>query len=283
MNGAAIASALRVIAALIEKCGEVRELNLEPVPGVLVMLGEDGVAARQQTQSASSGAERARRYRASKRGGKRDARHAESVTRHVTRHVTERDGERDAVTPPPPHTPSPSSSLPLEITEQTPERTDDPRADASVTERDGRHADPKSGVTRIPSRVTPSVTVDYTDSDEATVVPLDLVQRAERLEVLAELSRALKQPIEVLRAGSEEFVAYWSIGGGAGRKKTRWMRLLREHLRRGAQEGRLKAPGLIEHEEQRAKERRKSEDDVMDRMRADLAFAKKLEAANGQR
>jgi hypothetical protein len=77
---------------------------------------------------------------------------------------------------------------------------------------------------------------------------LDLVERAVALEVVEELARKLKQAPEVILAACEEFVAYWTIGGGCGRKKTRWMRLLREHLRRGAAEGKLKAIGLVMHE-----------------------------------
>lgn len=213
MTGPELAEALRRVAALVEGQTRIAGLVLEVAPGATLKVR-------------TTAAERQRRHREKDRYADvtHDARHS-GVTKTVT--------ECDQAEPLSPHTPL-SLIPPSETTEQTEERTDETRASGTWPTDANRNAD----VTRF----------DATDSDSATICPLDLVERAVALEVVEELARKLKQPPEVIVAGCEEFVSYWTIGGGCGRKKTRWMRMLREHLRRGAAEGKLKALGLVMHE-----------------------------------
>jgi hypothetical protein len=89
--------------------------------------------------------------------------------------------------------------------------------------------------------------VDLTDSETHSRCPLDLAERATKLEVDKDLAVRLKQPIEVIRAAMDEFVSYWTFGGGMGQSKARWMRQLREHIRKSAASGKLPALGAVQH------------------------------------
>jgi hypothetical protein len=85
------------------------------------------------------------------------------------------------------------------------------------------------------------------DPGRETACPLDLYDRAEQAGVHTELAGRLTVPIESLRQETREFVAYWTIGGGMGQRRTTWVARLRQRLVKRAGEGALKAPGAIAH------------------------------------
>ena len=91
---------------------------------------------------------------------------------------------------------------------------------------------------------------DLTDSDEETVVPLDLVERAERLGVFSSMVQRMPGVhVEQLRDKARGFVSYWAIGGGTGQRRRRWMSKLREDLRKAHEQNKLKPIGALEHEQ----------------------------------
>lgn len=92
------------------------------------------------------------------------------------------------------------------------------------------------------------------DPGRETVCPLNLFEKAEKLGVHAAMAEALAVPVESLRAETRDFVGYWTIGKGAGSRRTGWIRQLRERLRKRAAEGALKAPGLLDHESSKRRE-----------------------------
>lgn len=89
--------------------------------------------------------------------------------------------------------------------------------------------------------------VDFTDSDQLTLCPPDLHERAERLGVLAELAGKLKVPVESLRVEAKSYVTHFVMGAGIGEKGNRWMKRLRGQLVRRAQANELTPPGALEH------------------------------------
>ena len=93
----------------------------------------------------------------------------------------------------------------------------------------------------------PTPPPDYTDSEAETICPLDLVDRARKAEVLTQLADGLKQPLPSIEAKAQEFVAYWSIGAGAGQKRRHWMRRLRKDIHEAAKRNQLTPPGALEH------------------------------------
>jgi hypothetical protein len=86
------------------------------------------------------------------------------------------------------------------------------------------------------------------DPGRETVCPLDLFDRAEKAGVHTELAEKLPAPIEAVRHETREFVKYWTIGKGGGRRKAGWMRWLRQRICDQHGERRLKAPGALGHE-----------------------------------
>lgn len=89
---------------------------------------------------------------------------------------------------------------------------------------------------------------DWDGSPDESMCPADIAERAESLGVLRELANKLPAPLPSVVDSAREFAGYWTIGAGAGQRRRHWMRRLREHIRRSHREGRLKAPGAIEHE-----------------------------------
>lgn len=106
----------------------------------------------------------------------------------------------------------------------------------------------------------PPLGEDLTDSERPSVCPLDLVQRAEKHGVIKLLSERLRETEADVRAGFEEFLTYWTIGEGAGKQRSHWMRKAREDVRqkhlRGQLTGRGKPLGLELHEATSADVRR---------------------------
>jgi len=94
---------------------------------------------------------------------------------------------------------------------------------------------------------SPSPPADYTDSDAETVIPLDLVDRAKAAGVLTQLADGLGQPLMSIEAKAREFVAFWSIGGGAGKRRRHWMARLRRDIHEAHKRNQLTPPGAIEH------------------------------------
>lgn len=87
------------------------------------------------------------------------------------------------------------------------------------------------------------------DEPRLTICPLDLTEKAKSLGILAEFVDRYRVEPEQIREVIREFVSYWTIGGGAGRKQANWPKKLREHLRRTCEKpGGLKPIGELEHE-----------------------------------
>ena len=104
-----------------------------------------------------------------------------------------------------------------------------------------------------------NVTRNVTDDSE-TVVPLNLVAKAIERGVLSDMLDHMPGVTrEQLEEKAREFVTYWTIGAGAGKRRRNWMAKLREDLRRAFHENRLKAPGFIEHAERSGRTMREAE------------------------
>lgn len=68
------------------------------------------------------------------------------------------------------------------------------------------------------------------DDGHETLCPPDLADRASESGVIAELAAQLRVSPDWARSVADEFVAFWVIGGGAGKRKTTWMRHLRQRI-----------------------------------------------------
>ena len=90
--------------------------------------------------------------------------------------------------------------------------------------------DPDQTRARRAALVPPAIAVENPDPGRETVCPVDLARQAEASGVLAELAEHLGAPIESLRQEAADFQTYWVIGGGVGRRKTGWMRHLRQRI-----------------------------------------------------
>jgi len=84
---------------------------------------------------------------------------------------------------------------------------------------------------------------------EETIIPLNLRERAsEPGGAVDQLAAHLKQPRAVILAALEEYVGHWTIGGGQGEKRSRWLAHFRKETLRAARNGLLKPIGRVEHE-----------------------------------
>lgn len=96
---------------------------------------------------------------------------------------------------------------------------------------------------------THEVPSDFETDPKATICPLDLREKAEAAGILGDFVDRYQADAEQIRAAIREFVTYWTIGGGTGRKQLHWLKKLREHLRRACEKpGGLKPIGEIEHD-----------------------------------
>lgn len=118
------------------------------------------------------------------------------------------------------------ASLPLP---SLPDPDPDPRSDARPPEEPDRQA-------------------NWDGADDETPCPLDLVARARKVGVFRLMAERLKVTEDQVESKGQEFVTYWTIGKGMGRRKKFWMRELREDIRQAHERGRLKPPGMVEHE-----------------------------------
>lgn len=113
------------------------------------------------------------------------------------------------------------------------------------TSRSGRDGPSQKRDADHPSGVTKSVTERDSGhaSDDETIIPLDLVTRARRAGVFVELvARMPGVVVSQLERKAERYVGYWSIGGGAGKRRRHWMSRLRQELLEAYDQGKLPPP-----------------------------------------
>jgi hypothetical protein len=124
-------------------------------------------------------------------------------------------------------------------------RYEDPDPRSQIPEADP-NAEAESRAAPPPA---PARTLDFTESDDESLIPLDLVARADARGVFSDMLSGMPGvTVEQLRDKAREFVSFWTIGAGTGKKRRLWMRKLREDLRRAWREGKLRPPGILEHE-----------------------------------
>ncbi len=127
-------------------------------------------------------------------------------------------------------------------------------ASQSVTER---HTASQGVTERHECHSSASASVSELEGVQGETLPVAPAPRPENLhamvpcpseplsgEIFPMLVEKLGEPEEAIRAGIKEFVGYWTVGGGMGRTRTKagWASACREHLRRNAERGLLKAP-----------------------------------------
>lgn len=138
-------------------------------------------------------------------------------------------------------------------------------SDARVTSQKIRSEKRREETNRDEERAGARETPPSQDSDSPaepereTICPLDLLSRPGVRTALRELAENLPAPLESLESEASEFVSYWTIGKGMGRKRLNWPKELRERLRKRFHEGQLKAPGAVEHERFRSSVRHRGE------------------------
>lgn len=93
--------------------------------------------------------------------------------------------------------------------------------------------------------VAPPVIVNWDERE--TPCPLDLVEKLKTNGVHVELAEALKIDVESVLWELREFVSYWTIGEGTGKRRRHWAAKARERVRKRHAEGMLKPPGAIDH------------------------------------
>jgi hypothetical protein len=114
------------------------------------------------------------------------------------------------------------------------ESASSPRARARAPAPDPSPAQPSPAQ---PYPAQPSPAQPSPARELPTVCPLDLEEMFDGYE---DISDRLGVPIPVLKAGANEFVSYWTIGAGAGQRKTHWPRWLRKDLMRKHELGKLR-------------------------------------------
>ena len=78
--------------------------------------------------------------------------------------------------------------------------------------------------------------------ERETVCPLDLPARADKHGIPEQFAKTYRVPIEAVRHHVQETLTYWTIGGGAGRRKKNWMQTLRTRLHELGKSGGLLMP-----------------------------------------
>jgi hypothetical protein len=82
----------------------------------------------------------------------------------------------------------------------------------------------------------------------STTCPLSLLEKAESVGIIGDFVEKYSASAEQIREVCREFVSYWTIGGGMGRKHANWPKKLREHIRKTCERpGGLAPPGALEH------------------------------------
>lgn len=86
------------------------------------------------------------------------------------------------------------------------------------------------------------------DPGRETPCPLDLLERLEKSGAVAALAEKLPAPIESVRHELRQFVSYWTIGKGAGQRRTGWLSKARQRVvEQFWKPGGLAPPGSLEH------------------------------------
>lgn len=132
--------------------------------------------------------------------------------------------------------------------ETSPKIRSDPRREETRRDETTRARDPST------APVVADLVPEPEDPGRETMCPTDLDKRAEKLGVLAKLAENLAVPIESIRHEAKDFADFYSFGGGAGERRTGWMRQLRERIRKRHREGQLKPLSAIEHDARTGRE-----------------------------
>jgi hypothetical protein len=91
---------------------------------------------------------------------------------------------------------------------------------------------------------------DDPEQAQQTICPLHLTEIAERTGIVAQFCDRYRAEPEQIHHAVREFVTYWTIGEGTGRRQFNWPRKLRKHLQTTCERpGGLKALGELGHEE----------------------------------
>lgn len=98
------------------------------------------------------------------------------------------------------------------------------------------------------------------DEERETVCPLNL---AEKLPpgMLSELADGHRVPLAAIERALSEFIAYWTIGGGAGRRRRNWLRQFRMRCQELARRGDLGAEAQASQPSTRRTQRRHASTD----------------------
>lgn len=133
--------------------------------------------------------------------------------------------------------------------------TPEPESDVTVASRvtlqerreeKRREETKRDETTRAPEHSSGSP--EFADGDEAEAMcATDLEQRAVAVGIPRMLAQRLRVSEAVVVHEIREFVGYWTIGAGAGQKRSHWLKKLREHVRQRHAKGQLTAPGAIAH------------------------------------
>ncbi len=92
------------------------------------------------------------------------------------------------------------------------------------------------------------------DDDRDTPCPANLEERIPS-EAIAEMATGHGVPEAAVRKALSEFVAYWTIGGGAGKRRKSWPRLFRQRVHELARQGLLASGAPVSSGRQRASPR----------------------------
>jgi hypothetical protein len=76
---------------------------------------------------------------------------------------------------------------------------------------------------------------------------MGLFATADTNGTLVALAEKLAIPLESVRHEARQFEAYWTIGKGAGQRRTGWMGKLRQRVVEQHGRNELKPPGALEH------------------------------------
>jgi hypothetical protein len=128
---------------------------------------------------------------------------------------------------------------------------------AKTSEAEGKPKSLSKSQTKSEEPAPEGVVVLVEDPDRETMCPMDLCERAEKLDVFSSIASSLQVATEDLRKEAGQFVAYWTVGGGAGQRRRQWMAKLRQRLVTRVKEGAI-APAVAPVDaaaEARAKER----------------------------
>lgn len=97
-----------------------------------------------------------------------------------------------------------------------------------------------TGTAKAQQTVTQDVTVVLLDADRETMCPISLGLPA---EAISEMAGKLGVDTADVVAAQQEFVAYWTIGGGAGQRRRNWVARLRQDVVRKHERGQLAGLG----------------------------------------